>query len=212
MPILTHGLKVLPWTAPTAARDMQLAELLKLTDQTVALVFRIPLQILGITNAPFSSTQALMSFWLASGLGFCLNHIEEAFGRLSDLAGQPDEYCEFSTAALLRSDQKDRIDALARGVQGGVYSVNEARNMEDLPTVEYGDEPRLQAQMTPVSAAAAIPSMPSAPAAPAAEAAVKSHQAAVQADIDALAARARRPASTEPPSRRVICRHPLPIQ
>ena len=43
---------------------------------------------------------------------------------------------------------------------GGVYSVNEARNMEDLPTVEYGDEPHVQAQVVPLSAAAAIPAAP----------------------------------------------------
>jgi hypothetical protein len=32
-----------------------------------------------------------------------LNHIEEAFGNLFGLKGQPEEYLEFDTAALLRS-------------------------------------------------------------------------------------------------------------
>jgi hypothetical protein len=43
---------------------------------------------------------------------------------LFDLEGQPDKYVEFDSAAQLRSDSKDRIDALVRAVQGGVYSVN----------------------------------------------------------------------------------------
>jgi hypothetical protein len=51
---------------------------------------------------------------------------------LFDLEGQPDKYVEFDSAAQLRSDSKDRIDALVRAVQGGVYSVNKARDIEDL--------------------------------------------------------------------------------
>jgi phage portal protein BeeE len=40
VPILTSGLKVQPWTAPAAAKDMQVAELLKMSVEQVALVFR----------------------------------------------------------------------------------------------------------------------------------------------------------------------------
>jgi hypothetical protein len=64
---------------------------------------------------------------------------------------------------LLRSAMKDRVEALARGVQGGIYAPNEARRLEGLPDVEFGDEPRVQQQVVPLSAASAIPSAPSAP-------------------------------------------------
>jgi hypothetical protein len=57
----------------------------------------------------------------------------------------------------LRSAQKDRIEALARGVQGGIFSPNEARALEDLPAAEEGDEPRVQQQVVPLSAWAAPP-------------------------------------------------------
>jgi HK97 family phage portal protein len=156
VPILTAGLKVQPWNVPGAAKDMQIAELLRLTQEQIALVFRIPLAVLGLGGGPSGTTEQLMGFWLASGLGFCLNHIEEAFGVLFNLYGQPDEYVEFNTAALLRSAQKDRIDMLVRGVQGGVFSPNEARAQEDLPEVKYGEEPRVQQQVVPLSAAGAI--------------------------------------------------------
>ena len=75
-----------------------------------------------------------MQAWIASGLGFCMNHVEEAFGMAFDLDGEPDEYVEFNTSALLRSAFKDRIEGLARAVQGGVMSPNEARNTEELPS------------------------------------------------------------------------------
>jgi hypothetical protein len=41
------------------------------------------------------------------------------------------------TSALLRSAQKDRIDALVRGVQDSIYSPHEARNLEGLDSVAW---------------------------------------------------------------------------
>jgi len=165
-PILTAGLKVMPWSI--GGRDSEIADVMKLTEQHIALAFRIPLQVLGLGGPSYGSTEALMQAWIATGLGFALNHIEEAFGNLFQLKGQPDEYVEFDTAALLRSALKDRIDALARGVQGGIYSPNEAREQEGLDAVAHGDEPRVQQQVVPLSAAAAIPAAPGPGAPPAA--------------------------------------------
>jgi hypothetical protein len=145
--------------------------MMKLSNEHIALAFRIPLQILGIGGTNYASTELLMQSWIASGLGFALNHIEEAFGLLFDLKGQPDEYAEFDTAALLRSAMKDRIDSLVRGVQGGVLSPNEARNIEGYGNTKFGNEPRVQQQVVPLSAAEAIPASPAPPAAPPAPAA-----------------------------------------
>jgi hypothetical protein len=102
-------------------------------------------------------------------LGFALNHVEQSFDRLFSLKGEPDDYCEFDSEALLRATPKDRIDMWARATQGGNMSPNEVRNAEGLDSVEYGFEPRLQAQVIPLSAAGSIPSAPTAPAAPSAE-------------------------------------------
>jgi len=155
-PILTAGLKVQPW-ALAGGKETAIADIAKMSKENIALAFRVPLQILGIGGTPYSSVEVLMQSWIASGLGFCLNHIEEAFGVLFGLKGPPDEYVEFDTGALLRSAHKDRIESLARGVIGGIYSPNEARAMEDLDSVgKAGDEPRVQQQVVPLSAAEAI--------------------------------------------------------
>ncbi len=163
-PILTAGLKVAPWAV--AGRDAATADMLKLSNEHIALAYRIPLQVLGIGTSTMGSTEQLMQSWIASGLGFALNHIEEAFGVLFDLKGQPDEYVEFATEALLRSALKDRIEALARGVQGGIYAPNEARNIEGLDKAKFGDEPRVQQQVVPLSAAGQMPPPAPAPFAP----------------------------------------------
>jgi len=157
-PILTGGLK--PYPVTISSREAQLAEVMKMSDEAIALAFRVPLQVLGIKGGPHGSTEVLMHEWVASGLGFCLNHIEEALGQKFDLWGQPDEYVEFDTSALLRSAFKDRIAALKEGVTGGIFTPNEARNQEGLDDVPYGDEPRMQQQQVPLSAAAGIPAGP----------------------------------------------------
>jgi HK97 family phage portal protein len=166
VPILTAGLKVQPWVQPEAAKDQQLAELMRLSAERIALAFRVPLQLLGLGGAPVGSTEALIELWLKTGLDFSLNHVEQSFDLLFGLQGEPEDYTEFNTDALLRSNQKDRIEMLVRGVQGGIYSPNEARNLEGLDAVAFGDEPRTQQQVVPLSAAGAIPAAPAAPAAP----------------------------------------------
>lgn len=152
-PILTWGLKAKPVTI--GAKDAELAALLKITDQSIALAFRMPMAVLGIGDTPFASTEALMSSWRASGLGFALNHLEEALGQLFRLKGQPEEYVEFDTAALMRSNFKERMEGWAIATKSGI-SINEFRNAEGFPTVEHGDSPRVQQQMVPLSYGAAM--------------------------------------------------------
>lgn len=163
-PILTHGLKVAPWQA--LSKDARVAEGMKMSSERIALAFRVPVQILGLSGAPVTSTEPLMQQWISTGLGFALNQIEEAFGLLFGMRGQPEEYVEFGTDALLRSAMKDRIESLARAVQGGIYAPNEARAEMGKDAVRFGDEPRVQAQVVPLSAASGIPALPAAPAAP----------------------------------------------
>lgn len=150
-PILNWGMKAKEVTR--SASDGQLADMLKMTDANVALAFRVPLAVLGVGGTTFASTELLMQQWIASGLGFCLNHIEEAFGQLFKLRGWPDEYLELNTAALQRSAHRERIEALARGVISGIFSPDEARASEDLPAVSggHGAMPRVQQQVVPLS-------------------------------------------------------------
>jgi HK97 family phage portal protein len=165
-PILTAGLK--PITVSTSAHDAQLAEMMKMSDQNVALAFRVPLQILGVGGTPFASTEALMQSWVATGLGFCLNHFEEAIGKLFGLAGFPDEYVEFSTKSLLRSSFREQIEGLSRSAISGLHSPDEARNELDLPTVPggHGNLPRVQQQVVPLDWEAPAPAAPLALPAP----------------------------------------------
>jgi HK97 family phage portal protein len=161
-PILTAGLKWNPIT--TSARDSQFAEIMKLSDQNIALTFRVPLQILGIGEQKFSTTELMMGSWLASGLGFALNHIEQAFDRLFGLAGAPQEYTEFDTSVLLRSDFKSRVEAWAAGVKGRLFSSDEARADFEFGRKPGGDQIFGQQQDIPLGMLNGSQSAPEPPA------------------------------------------------
>jgi HK97 family phage portal protein len=162
-PILTHGLKFEPITVNAA--DAQFAETMKYSDQQICQVFGIPMAIIGSEAQPTGSTEALMAFWISKGLGFALNQVELAIDRLFGLSKIDGEYSEFDTTILMRSAFKDRMDALTKAVQGGIYSPNEARALESLPAAEDGEEPRVQQQVVPLSAWDQMPA-PSAPSSP----------------------------------------------
>jgi HK97 family phage portal protein len=163
-PILTHGLKVNPWAQ--VPKDAQVAEVMKIAENHIALAFRVPLQVLGLGGPTFGSTEALMRFWVATGLGFALDSVEQSFDKLFELKGQPDEFTEFDTVALLRSDWKDRIRGLKEAVTGGIMSPNEARNEEGYDDVPYGDSPRVQQQMVPLEQIGKMPPPSPGPQAP----------------------------------------------
>lgn len=170
-PVMTWGLKAKQMQA--TAKDGELADMLKMTDTRIASVFRVPLAIVNLTDGggPQGATEPLMQFWIATGLGFALNHIEVAFDKLFGLRGPPLEYTEFDTAVLLRSNFKDRMEGFARSTLSGIHSFDEARAEFELPEVPggFGKEPRVQQQVVPLSAwekvgTQAEPSTPAPPA------------------------------------------------
>jgi HK97 family phage portal protein len=59
---------------------------------------------------------------------------------------------EFSVEGLLRGDSKARAEFYASGLQNGWRTINEVRELENLPPVAGGDVPRMQMQNVPIVA------------------------------------------------------------
>lgn len=152
-PILAWGLKAKAVSA--TAKDSEIADILKLSDQNIALAFRMPLQILGIGGTPFASTEALMASWKSTGLGFALNHIEEAFGQLFRLKGYPEEFIELDADALMRSSFKELMESL-NAAAGKLLTYNEARAKIGQPRKPGGDDLYVQMQDIPLEMAAKV--------------------------------------------------------
>lgn len=161
VPMLHSGFKF--QSLSLNSQDAQIIQAYAMTVEDIARAFRIPLPLIGdLRQVGFNNVEQLVNYWLATGLGFLIEHVELAFASFFELP--PGESIECDTKALLRTDFAARIDALTKGIQGGLYAPNEARAEEGLPEAEYGDEPRLQAQVVPLSQVA-VQSAAGAPAA-----------------------------------------------
>lgn len=158
VPVLDSDIKFYPMGM--SAVDSELVRVYKQSIDDIAMIFRIPKPLLGVTDgAAYKNTETLMRTFVNMGLGSLFANLEQS---LTLFFGLPEG--EFIKAdveeALLRTDLKERIEALTRGVQGGVYAPNEARKVQGLPPKEGGDEIFLQQQMVPVAIAVKGPQQP----------------------------------------------------
>ena len=144
MPILGSGMKFQPLSI--SSQDSQLIQAQRLSIEDIARVYGVPLPVIGdLTHATLSNVEQLISMWLSISLGALLDNIERSLERAFDLG--PNEYIELDPTPLLRTDFIGRIDGLVKGVQGGLFTPNEARMREGLNPVANGDVPYLQQQM-----------------------------------------------------------------
>jgi len=158
VPILSWGIKWKPLALSSI--DAQLIEAQKMSVKRIASVYKVPLPIIGVLDdATFNNVQNLILFWKSTGLGFVLEHIEQNIAALFDLP--QNDRMELDTDRLMRSDMVARIEALTKGITGGLYAPNEGRRGEGLPPAEGGDVPRVQQQMVPLNWAPPVEPRPS---------------------------------------------------
>jgi len=147
-PILTSGLKYQPITM--SATDSEIIATYNMTKGDIASVYRVPLALIGdMEKATFANTESLMKFWVSSGLGFIIEHLENSLERLFNLP--PNERIEFDTDFLLQADFKGRMEGYKVAVTGGFMSPNEAREKEGLKALDGGDSLYMQMQNVPIS-------------------------------------------------------------
>lgn len=147
LPILTSGLKY--QQISMNAVDSEIIATYNMTKSDIASVFRVPLALIGdMEKATFANTETLMKYWVSSGLGFVIEHLENSLDDLFDLPSN--EHIEFDTEFLLQADFKSRIDGFKSGVQGGIFTPNEVRKKEGLKPQKGGDALLVQMQMIPI--------------------------------------------------------------
>ncbi len=118
------------------ARQFQLAD--------IARIFRIPDVLLGISQGKSSTYASAEQFFLSYckyTLGPWCRRIEQAIHRDLLAAGETDLFVKHDLDSLTRADLQTRYAAHASGIAAGFLTRNEARRMENLPTLPGLDEP-----------------------------------------------------------------------
>lgn len=137
--ILEAGLK---WNnISMSAEDAQFLETRKFQLEEICRIFRVPLHMIQNTDrATFSNIENL-------GLGFVnytlvpyLTRIEQRINAgLVNESKREKFYAKFNVGALLRGDMKSRYESYATGINWGILSPNECRDLEELNLREGGD-------------------------------------------------------------------------
>jgi HK97 family phage portal protein len=149
--VLSDGLK---WESLTmSAVDAQLIEQLKWSREDVALVYRVPMFLLG-GQVTYNNSEQLMRAYYSGCLQYHIEALESRFDAAFGLAS--DVELEFDLAPLLRTETTVRYKAYQIAIQSGLKTINECRAMEDDAPIEGGDEPLVQKQYVPLSMLAEV--------------------------------------------------------
>lgn len=149
IPILGWGMKF--QALGISSEDAEVIEALRMSNEEIARCVGVPGPLVGdLREAALSNTSALIAHWLSISLGGLIERYEAGLERLFNLNGRT-EWVDMSTEALLRLDLTKRMEALTKGVQGGVLKPNDARRQEGLSPADGGEQLFLQRQNTPVN-------------------------------------------------------------
>ncbi|ELW9236319.1 phage portal protein [Proteus mirabilis] len=137
--ILEMGLK---WQQISlSAEDAQFLETRKFQLEEICRIFRVPLHMVQNTDrATFNNIENLGIGFINYSLVPYLIRIEQRINAgLVKASKQGTFYAKFKTGALLRGDMKSRFEAYSTGINWGIYSPNECRELEELNPREGGD-------------------------------------------------------------------------
>lgn len=123
------------------SEDSQFLETRKFQRDEICAIFRVPPHLVAnLEKATFSNIEHLGLSFVNYALVPYLTRIEHRIqvGLLSE-QDQANHYAKFNAGALLRGDLKSRFDSYGKGIQWGIWSPNDCRELEDLNPREGGD-------------------------------------------------------------------------
>lgn len=117
--------------------DAQFVETMELAERQIAAAYRMPLHKINRTDqSTQNNVEAQNTSYAQETLRPIWVKIENMFSPLL-----PDnQRLKFNEKAYLRGAMKDQMEAVSKGLDSGIYKLNEGREFFDLPPVEGGDE------------------------------------------------------------------------
>jgi HK97 family phage portal protein len=123
------------------AEASQFLETRKMQRHEICAVYRVPPHLVAsLESATLNNMENMGIAFINYALVPLLTRIEHRIrvGLLNE-KDQADHYAKFNTGALLRGDLKGRYESYGKGIQWGILSPNDCRDLEDLNPREGGD-------------------------------------------------------------------------
>lgn len=146
------GMKLVPLDIKLT--DSQFFELKKFNALQIAGAFGIkPNQINNYEKSSYSNSEMQnLSFYVDTEL-FILKQYEEevSYKCLSEEEMEEEKFWKFNEKVILRTDSKSQMETLAKAVNNGIYTPNEARAYVDKPSKDGGDELVMNGNYIPIT-------------------------------------------------------------
>lgn len=145
------GVEIDPIPKKYVSEDIVASE--NLTRERVANVFQLPAVFLNANESSnFTKNEELNRFFLQHTLISIIKQYESEFNRklLTPLDRKKNRYFKFNVKAYLRADSATQAEVYFKAVRSGYYTINEIRELEDLPPVENGDKPFISGDLYPI--------------------------------------------------------------
>jgi HK97 family phage portal protein len=122
--------------------QIQMTETKKATASEICKLFNVPEGLVSsAVGAQYVSIEQNSLNFLKATLAPVIAAFEAAMDRALLLESEKENgyYFRFDTHELVRATEKERVDTVVAGIQGGLFTINEARAKFDLPAIEEGD-------------------------------------------------------------------------
>lgn len=134
--------------------DAQFFELRKYSALQIAGAFGIkPNQINNYEKSSYANSETQQLAFLVDTMSYRLkNYEEEINGKIllpQEIKNQ--NFYKFNEKAILRTDSKTQMENLAKAVNNGIYTANEAREYMDMPAEKGGDQLMVNGNYIPIT-------------------------------------------------------------
>ncbi|MDA1660383.1 phage portal protein [Bacillus cereus group sp. TH153LC] len=123
--------------------EIQMTETRKGTNTEICKLFNISESMISTTagKQQHVSIEQTNTQYLKTTLSTIIASMESSMDRALLLEKEKEEgyFFRFDTSELVRATEKERIESVVIGVQGGLFTINEGRSKFDLPAIENGD-------------------------------------------------------------------------
>lgn len=135
--------------------EMQLVDLQRWCVEQIARIYSLPPTFLqDLTNGTHSNTEQQDLHFVKHTLRRWLQQVEQEMNLKLIGRGRRSTYVKFNVDGLLRGDYMARMTGNAKAITTGQLTPNEARALEDRPSLTGGDELFIQGANVPVKAQA----------------------------------------------------------
>ena len=150
--ILTQGMQAEALNLPDN-NGSQLVENRTYSTKEVAKIFRVPLSLLGESDAKYNNNEQQQRNFLQLTLNPWLRRLEEYFGLLLPVYEREDCYVEFDRNAMLQADSNFRIENYVKQFTNGQLTLNDINRMENRPLIDpsIGDVRFAPANLAPLT-------------------------------------------------------------